>query len=96
MTGYRCTQSGKRLRLSYRIFLWCRRPLSCKFGFHALPSEWEVSTAAGSGIVNYHCPRCQKVIRRIPLDDAPAPTREALLRLLAAKDLEDLAGEENP
>ena len=61
---------------------WWNRPLLCKFGFHAQKSDEEVSYKTGSGIMSFHCPRCQKAIDSVPMDDVLEELRELLLGLI--------------
>jgi len=46
---------------------WLRRPLLCKFGFHAERdiSEW----GFGGAVIDWYCRRCQNQIGFTPLDD---------------------------
>jgi len=58
----------------FKLRRWLRRPWKCKFGFHTKDkTEW--SMALGSGLINFHCAKCQKIIKTIPLDDAPNSNR---------------------
>lgn len=53
-----------------RTKLWLSRPIKCKLGFHVF--NWrERSFPLGSGMINFHCERCQKVIKKMPIDDIP-------------------------
>jgi len=68
-----------------KLWLWWTRPLKCKFGFH-FRCENEFSYALCSGVITFHCRKCQKAIERIPLDDCNLTLNERLQFILKLKE----------
>lgn len=61
---------NEKTKIFFRLRLWWRRPLKCILGFHKDDwNEWSYPKCAG--IVFFHCANCQKVIKKIPVDDLP-------------------------
>lgn len=64
----------------YRLWLWYRRPLFCKFGLHKF--NWdEHGFSPCSGVMDFYCAACQKSIKSIPFDDLPTEVREQIVCL---------------
>jgi len=61
----------------WRLRLWLGRPWRCKLGFHASIDFHEMSYGF-RGMVDYHCSRCQHIIKSIAIDDL-APKERAIV-----------------
>lgn len=59
--------------LPYPLWRWIFAPLRCKLWQHWTSNrEWSY----GDGVICWHCPGCQRVVVRTPLDDATGAQRD--------------------
>ena len=64
------------MRRMRRLKAWLRRPLLCKFGFHA---DWDINEwGFGGAVIDWYCSRCQKHIGFTALDDCSEEMKAAI------------------
>lgn len=68
----------------FRLWLWLKRPLRCKFGFHIF-SEDEYGCPlydGGRGRVDFFCKKCQKKIKTVAIDDLAPEMQKRVFGLI--------------
>ena len=67
----------------FRLRLWLKRSLPCKFGKHIFDwNEYGIPLCGSTGVVDFFCKRCQKRIKTIPFDDLPEDEQKKKFQFL--------------